>query len=339
MLHLVLLTICLAAHQAVSWELFASGDGFYNYAPCAIEDGEVHHFWWCQNTDPYQIADHIYYRRFTFSTKRWTARALALAPGAPGEWDSLHVCDPAVVKGLFLYRGVRYAYALLYLGTDLPTLKHNQVGIAFATSPEGPWVRYAGNPIVRGSAATWGAGQPSVISLDRQGRLLLFYTRQHEGGATYTYLAEVDFSDMEHPVIGAPRRVPTGGLSERAAGRAVVLHDADFAFDPTRKVFFLVRPQHPGEFGGPNPAGLCSHLEVASIPADALRAGKGHWTVVGHLGPEQTGFAYNHSPALAPDPYGWVPDPHHLRINFTVAARQREPLWSYALHGFILDLP
>ena len=324
---------------ATSWELFPSGEGFYNYAPCAIEDGRVHHFWWCQNTDPHQVVDHIYYRRYEFEENRWTPRELALAPGKPGQWDSLHVCDPAVVKGEFHYRGTDYAWLLFYLGTHDAACKHNQIGIALAHDPAGPWMRFAGNPVVKASASTWGVGQPSVVSLDRRSRLLLFYTRQEDDLSTHTYLSELDLSYMDNPTITPPIRVPTDGLAEQPGATGVVLNNADFALDPAGEIVYMVRPLHPNAFAmdGKLP-GISSHLELARIQAADLRAGKGRWERVAVIGPQETGFAHNHNAAIARDPYGYLPNPKHLRINLTVAARGPEPLWSYTLHGIVLEL-
>lgn len=328
------------AFAAVSWELFPAGEGFYNYAPCAIEDGRTHHFWWCQNTDPLRVVDHIYYRRFEFGENRWTPRELALAPGAPGQWDCVHVCDPAVVRGEFSYRGQVYAYAMFYLGTDDRGAKHNQIGLAVAREPSGPWLKIEANPVIKGSPNTWGVGQPSVVSLDKSARVLLFYTKQEENLATLTYMTELDLSNLDQPIIGENLRVPTEGLSERPGASQVILNNADFALDPTGEIFYIVRPQYPDEFLPPdkNP-GISSHLQIARISAADVRAGRGRWEVVAHIGPEQTGFAHNHNAAIARDWYGYLPDARHLRVNLSVAARQEKPLWSYVLHGIIIDVP
>jgi hypothetical protein len=65
----------------------------------------------------------------------------------PGCWDSFHVCDPSIVAGAFRYNGRRYSWALFYLGNDVDASRHNQVGVAFANDPAGPWTRMA-RPII-----------------------------------------------------------------------------------------------------------------------------------------------------------------------------------------------
>jgi hypothetical protein len=335
-----LIPACLGrSAEAISWQLFPGGEGHYNYAPTAIEEPTAHHFWWCRNAEPWVIVDYVYYSRWEVAEKRWTPPAQALAPGEPGQWDRVHVCDPAVVRGEFRYRGRAFAYAMLYLGTDDTACKHNQVGLALAADPAGPWTRFGANPIVAGSAATWGSGQPSVISLDRRGRLLVFYTQQEADLSTHTYLREANLRDLDHPVIGHPVRLPTDGLTERGPG-PVILNNADFALEPVSGDIVVVRPQHPNAFlqPGENP-GISSHLQVARIPARGLRRGGGRWRPVAAIGPENTGYAHNHNACLGRDAYGRLPDPHRLRVSLSVAGRVPDSLWTYTLHGIVLDMP
>lgn len=265
-----------------------------------------------------------------------------LFPSEEG-WDSLHVCDPAVVKGEFKYDGKVYNYALFYLGTYYPEgveCKHNQLGVAFSETPEGPWVKFKGNPIVEGSKHTWGVGQPSVISLNKKGKVLLFYTKQEDDFSTHTYMRELDFSFMDNPRFGEAKLVPTEGLREREEGMAVILSDADFAYDPKRDIFFLARPQHPYPL---HPSGeraiVSGYIQIAYIEGESLRSGKGGWKIIGEIGPEDSGFPLNHSPAIARNWYGWVDNPHKLRINFSTAKLGKDSLWSYTLYGIIIDIP
>jgi hypothetical protein len=330
-------TIAVAATAgAASWELFPAGEGLYNYAPCAVEDGP-HLFWWCRNREPRQVVDHIYHRRFEFARKRWTPPELALAPGAPGQWDSVHVCDPSVVRGRFRDGATEYAWAMAYLGCDTTTNRHNQVGLAFAVDAAGPWVRWPRNPVVAGLAATWGTGQPSLVSLDRRGRVALFYTQQDADLATHTWLAEIDLIDFSAPQLAAPVCLPTAGLTERTTA-APVLHDADFALDTDGTQLYVVRPLHPGDLNlAGQPVRLPSVVQVARAAQAEVRTGAGRWTVLAEVGPEQTGFAFCHGASFGRDPAGRVADGTRLRLNLAVASRQSDPLWSYTLHGVIVE--
>ncbi|MBC7328613.1 hypothetical protein H5T87_10975 [bacterium] len=320
------------------WMLFPKGSEFYNYSIYLIEEKDVHHLWWCQNADPYQVVDHIYYRQFHFSKNRWTPPQPVLMPSDEG-WDSLHTCDPAVVQGKFKYDGREYKFALFYLGTDSPNCKHNQIGVAFAQHPQGPWVKYKANPIIKGSERTWGVGQPSVISLDKKGKLLLFYTKQEEDFSTHTYMQELDFSDMSKPKFGEEKRVPTNGLREREEKTPVILNDADFAYNPKRDIFYLVRPQHPYPL---SPTGerciVSAYIQIGAIEGRKLRSGEGGWKIIGEIGPEDTGFPLNHSPSLSRNWYGWWENPQKLRINFSTARTGKDSLWSYTIYSVIIDL-
>lgn len=333
-----LLIIATISYSYSAWRLFPKGSEFYNYSVCAIEERDVHHFWWCQNADPHQIVDHIYYRKFILSKRKWTPSAPVLCP-SEGGWDSLHTCDPAVVKGEFRYQGEVYNYALFYLGTYSPDGKNNKIGVAFAKSPEGPWIKFKGNPVIQGSERTWGVGQASLISLDKKGKLLLFYTQQEEDFSTHTYMRELDFSDMDKPEVGEAMLVPTAGLKEREEGMAVILNDADFAYDPKRDIFFLVRPQHPYPSHPTGERSIVSgYIQVAYIEGKALRSAKGEWKIVREIGPEDSGFPLNHSPAIARNWFGWVENPGKLRINFSTANLGKDSLWSYTLYGIIIDV-
>lgn len=131
-----------------------------------------------------------------------------------GAWDRRHVCDPSVIKGEFAYRGENYSYLMAYLGCYVAD-RDNEIGLAVSKSPAGPWVRveYAADPEkdvnhidglvsekdpwTRGNrafiafdasfeeyydsaaaqiAGAWGVGQPSLVSVDKKGKVLVFYT-------------------------------------------------------------------------------------------------------------------------------------------------------------------
>lgn len=105
----------------------------------------------------------------------WTEHGQALGHGAKGAWDDYGVVAPYVVpdKGKFY---------LFYNGTnaDQPwnhptTLRHT--GIAIAESPEGPWRRFEGNPMLSpGPAGSWDSllvTDPHIIV--RQGQYWLYF--------------------------------------------------------------------------------------------------------------------------------------------------------------------
>ncbi len=324
---------------APSWELFPTPAGQYVYAACGIEEG-MHHLWWCQNRDPGQVTDYIAYRRFEFDRGAWTPVEWALAPGAEGQWDSAHVCDPTVASGRFRHGASEFRWVMAYLGCDTRTNQHNQVGLAFAEAPEGPWVRYAGNPVVAGSNSSWGAGQPSLLSLDEGGRVGLFFTRQEDDLSTHTWFQEADLSGLSAPRFGVPVRLTEAGLTERGPARPV-LHDADFALSQDRRQVYVVRPLAAGDLNLPGQVvRLPSVVQIARGEWEAIRRGGGEWTVLAEIGPGETGFAFAHSPSFGRDRYGRLPaGSGRVRLNLAVASRVRDPLWTYTLHGVLVELP
>lgn len=335
-------------------------DGFYNYAPTVIVDGNVVHAWWCQNREPYVVRDHIYYSfcenggagnpgstgssAVLVSSTGWAPPRPVLEPGRPGEWDSVHVCDPAVVAGSFRYAGEEYRYALFYTGTDQWDNNHNQIGVALAREWGGPWVRYAGNPIVAATGTdVWGVGQPSVVSIDGKGRLWLFYTRGDRSG-TYMVRRQLDFSDLSAPMIGFGLRLPEAGLTTGDGSRAI-LHNGDLVYDTGHDRFFLIAPRHP--FDPELPGFVSSVLQLASIGGEAIRSGYGHWQLVGTIGPADSGFPRNHNAALVRTPTGTLPSPPGtspgkgdiLDIVFTTAVTGEQWLWSYTLYEARREIP
>ena len=323
------------AAEVILWKgeatrLFSNGYGYYNYAPSVIETSTAQYYWWCQNDQPYVVRDYIFYRKRVLNNGHWVwePRQVALAPGEPGTWDSVHVCDPSVVKGRFAYRGEVYSLALFYLGTDQWDNNHNQIGVAFAKDWDGPWVKYDKNPIIRAlSTADWGVGQPNAVSLDGQGRIILFYTRGDYAG-TRMFVQELDFANMDQPDYGVPVKLPEAGLTSRD-GSKEVLHNASLVFDPASNRFYMVRPQHP--FDKELPSFVASALQINAIDADSIWSGTGVWEVLGTITSKETGFPRNHNAELSRTPFGTIPEPGVLTVTFTTAVTGDRWLWSYTL--------
>lgn len=330
------LCVCALGAEEFGWvgasrQLFDSPPGTYNYTPCAIEDGDAHHLWWCRNEVPFEVHDAIWYCQLRRGAAgAWESLPARVALGrTPGSWDGYHVCDPSVVRGSFAGADTVYRYALFYLGTDRSDCTNNRIGVAFASRLTGPWTKYEANPIVSGLADLWGVGQPSVMTIDCGGRLALFYTESARSGVRIVR-TELDFSDVRRLVVGAPRVVTTSGLRGRN-GEPAVFHNADFAHDVRRDEVVVVRPLHP--FASEVPDFVSAELEVACIESRALSAGNGTWRVLGQFGAAESGCARNHNASIARDAFGRVPDPDLVRLNLSVGHTGADWLWSYRLHG------
>lgn len=208
----------------LAYELFGDHDGIYNYCPSPVlVDAETMVVFYCANTVPGLVIDDIYARKGKLGADgRWAfgEKFRVLEPSRLG-WDCIHVCDPDVIRGEFHYNGEQYNWMMVYLGCDIHYCYHNQIGIAFAKQLEGPYVKYAGNPVV-GYEETfhWGAGQAALISLDGKGKFRMVYSQTVHDYArhiqeTHTFWRDCDFADANAPLIGEAVLLHEGGLENR----------------------------------------------------------------------------------------------------------------------------
>lgn len=318
-----------------AWEEWTETGRYYSYCPSYIQTSDTERYiYYCRNEFEGQIKDSIYMRPSIKKEESWEwgEAAVALVPSENG-WDSIHVCDPDVKEGSFLYNNHTYRYIMFYLGSDKSNSNHNQIGVAFADSMNGPWTKWEANPIIEfGFANYWGKGQPSAISLDGKGKLMLFYSCGDLEGTRMAY-REMDLSDMSNPWIGEERVVPTDGLTE-SDGSQVILHNGGLAYDEGTDRYYLVRPRHPFDIEAPN--FISSQLQVAYTPASTFHSGTGTWTVEGHVTPEQSEKERNHNSCLLTDTKGGlIGGADGYQINFTGSDIGGFPdnLWSYRLYG------
>lgn len=308
----------------------------YSYAPSAIIERKKERYWTCQNKEDGVVRDGIFY------TERVKGRIIlskpVLAAGAPGAWDSFHVCDPCVIAGQFRFKGTRYKYALLYLGNDVDASRHNQIGVAFTNDLAGSWVKYPQPLVTCPDDQSWGVGQASATSLNRKGRLLLFYTlgslRETRG-----LWREIDLSDMSRPLLGAPNPVPNGGLTN-IDGSPDFLNNFDVVYDPRRARFYAVREQHP--YPQDHPSYIAAGQQIVSISNASLRSG-GKWRVEGEITPALTGLPRNHNAGIERTIYGTLPRHDSIRVVFADSCAGSEcrdrAEWTYDLWEIRGELP
>ncbi len=341
-------------------------ENFYNYCPSVITEGsDTMHVWYCANAKSGNVTDYVAYRKGTLSGDgKWsfTEKQLVLEPTA-GTWDSRHTCDPSVVKGNYSYKGEQYNYLMAYLGCKTSDNTRNEVGIALAVSPEGPWIKPAElNPIANFyaneneyNAASWGYGQPSLINVDKNGTVILFYSKGIPQG-TYTYAEMWDLSDVDNA-----RKIREGMVSNvgvtNAGGQTDVINNADFAYDPVTNRLYCVKE----DFGYPTGGGVnwiagsntVMYMELSAdeeYPCKTLfDSPSARWTVFDKINEARTGFARNHNCGIVTDVYGWVANPSQLPVVYTMSRLVTDfPNWSgggqwpalhtYRLHGTIIEL-
>ena len=324
---------------------------YYRYAPAAIEENGVRTWFWCGNWASGVVTDHIVMRVDTWNGSGWTAgtEKVAMAPGPPGAWDDRHVCDPDVIAGEFRYTApgevapTIYRYALFYLGANDEAASGgvNQVGWALAEGLEGPWVRVSTDAPLVTATAWWGAGQPSAISLDGKGEVLLFYTRGDEQG-TRTVVRRGSLFDAHAPVLEAEVEVPVAGLERLDGSPDLDNHGGAVVYDAARDLLWLVRSAHP--FPGTCPDFISEALQVASIPAPAIWTGSGRWTVHANITSSMAGAGRVFDGGFVRTPFGQTLVPDSLAPVLSVAQECvgndfATSLWTYRTHDASLYLP
>lgn len=96
----------------------------------------------------------IYAQRSTSVNTGYSATGITnpLVPiGAGGSWEDRRTFEPWVGK-------VGAHYYMLYMAENVANL-YEKTGLAIADQPEGPFTKYAGNPVLAGDTGTWDTGQ------------------------------------------------------------------------------------------------------------------------------------------------------------------------------------
>ncbi len=319
----------------------ATQKGIYNYCPAVIEQEDgTRYIYYCTNQKSYDVTDYIGCRKGTPNadgTYTYGEETIALAP-SEDLWDAHHTCDPSVICGDFTYQGTSYRYLMAYLGCTSYDSQDNKIGLAVANSPEGPFVKVGNVPIVdftmdpTVTVFQWGVGQPSLVSMDKVGKVWLFYTRGDKNG-TRTVVRICDFSSLDAPVIGAETKLSTMGLKD-LSGNADILNNADFMYDPATERFYAASDCHPNPSDTPNY--IASHFRLTYFAKPAFTSAK--WQEVATIGESETGFARNHNVGLVRDIYGHLIHDGFITIYYTVSVTGDQSLWSYRIYDYYIPL-
>ena len=233
--------------------------------------------------------------------------------------------------------GVSYQFAMFYTGTQDPEGNggRNSIGVAFATSLAGPWVKRTGALIERRAEESWGVGQPTATAIEG-GRVLLAYTRSNP---TRMYAQELDLSDAGSPIVRkAAWALSTQGIPDGLLCRG------DMGFRPTDRRFYMV---HDAKQSAPDPTWLsntvfCSSIAEADFWDDQQT---GSWTLHGTIDQETTGWVKNHNAGLVKNLYGMLLEPGvaevptsgtpcmtlHVHVSVAKCTAWPEAFWTYRL--------
>lgn len=240
---------------------------WYNYCSSIFVEDGIAYCYYCRNVaSGNPAADRIWMRKGVKGDNvwYWSEPTLMLEARETG-WDKKGQCDPKVIKGNFKYGDEEYSYLMSYLGGagEGDANYGCTFGYAISKTPEGPWVRvdeispriaykdiYV-NP--NASNTLWGIGQPSMISCDKKGKVLVFYTKhlgyQLETNTDWTTIVERwDFSDLKNAKMEWSYQLRGYGLERRTGGEDTITN-ADFMYDPYRSTLYLVTDVHPFGIG------------------------------------------------------------------------------------------
>ncbi len=342
----------------------------FNYCPAIItekdKDGnQVMHIWYCTNKDDGVIMDHIGYRTgVQQSDGKWifSEEEIVLAP-TEGTWDGRHTCDPAVIKGEFRMQGETYNYLMAYLGCTTEDYQKNETGLAVAKDIGGPWVKVENlNPIIPwyddGDEATeqgkyedwqgtdriyWGTGMPSLLSVDGKGEIILIYQSTFRG----TGVRRIDLSDLDNPVEKFTVSLASSGIVN-SQGRSCNIGIPDFGYDPELGRLYVVSVTNERNPADVTLTRVNSHSMVAYIDGLAdmeavsatLQSRLYQWTMVGYVGPAETGWERNHNPGMVRDSYGCIPDSSQVGVVVATGHNSwpNENIFTYRLHGWLFDI-
>ena len=330
----------------------AENYAIYNYCPSIFEENGVRYAYYCSNMYNTNVKDYVAFRRGEKIDGEWywSEKQFVLAP-TESTWDSMHTCDPDVIKGEFKYNGETYNYLMTYLGCVTTNNQCNEVGLAVAKSPEGPFIKCDEiNPIVsytydpsRPEVFQWGYGQSSLVSVDKKGKVLLYYTQ----GTTTENGIRVerwDLSDLNNPVKEYSQKMFLKGIRTWDNTTTATISNADFAYDPVGKRFFVIGDGFPFVTAD-EPSFVAAKSFVGFVKAstaenavlgDIFNAYDGRsWNNVGFVSSAISGYERNHNACIVADEYGWLLN-GNLEVAYTVAELNKpsNSLWTYRIHRY-----
>ena len=321
-------------------------DGIYNYCPSVMQvSDDKMYIYYCTNSKSYNVTDYIGFREATKNpdgTWTWSEEKIVLSPTA-GTWDSRHVCDPSVVMGDFTYNGEKYSYLMAYLGCLTSNSQENEIGIAVAKNPDGPFVKvgnkafieYNRDMTINQDLFQWGVGQPSLINMDKSGEIMIFYTKGIPS-RTCTIVESWNLSDLNNPVRHSSVILSERGLYNLNNG-ADIINNADFVYDAEAKRFYASSDCHPNPSS--EPSFISSTFRITYFDKPSSYASFA-WRTLCTVGEKATGFARNHNTGILRDGYGHLPN-DYISVYYTVSitGTGNTSLWTYRIYDYHVKKP
>lgn len=148
-------------------------------------------------------------------------------------WAADMVTNPNIIK-------IGATYYLYYVGTTYNTISYpvvssearnnQQIGVASASSPAGPWTPSANNPILSPSVSDWDqniVNNPAVY-VDGAGDINMVYKSDLNGTPNDLRLGKVKLTTFEGPVTDRSTAAPNFGLSVFAEDPTIWFEDGKY---------------------------------------------------------------------------------------------------------------
>jgi len=288
-----------------------TGQNRYSYCPSVLrQSDDSKHIYFCGNPNPGIMVDNVYHF-IEYSNGTRTAPTSVLQPSL--SWDSHHTCDPCVIEGEFKMDAQTYKYAMFYLSNPVEYY-YNEIGVAFSNDLNAAsWNKYPqqvvtktwlheGDQDLGGGNKSWGVGQPSAVSLDKKGKVLLTYTIGDASGTRVAFTT-LDLSDMSKFERKTATNMNAAGL-DNLNGNQDYTCNCDFAINQTENKIVMVRPVQP------HPSTYPSYIPVAQevdyMDLNNFLAGIGKWTAIGRINVELSEYPRNHNACLMRDNFGHI---------------------------------
>lgn len=315
-----------------------TGQNRYSYCPSIVDNGDgTTHVYFC-GTKSNIFVDNIYHIQELADGTR-SAEKSVLQPSL--DWDSRHNCDPSVIEGDFKMDGVSYKYAMFFLSNPMEYY-YNEIGVAFSNDlAADSWVKYPyqvvkktwneeGDQFWSATNKSWGVGQPSAVSLDKKGKVLLTYTKGDADGTGLMW-RELDMSDMNNLVVGPAKHIVSNGWMQKDNNTQDYGTNADFAINLDEDKIVMVRPIHPHD--SEYPSFIASKVEVLWMPFSRFMQGEGKWTVMYRIEGKDTGFPRNHNAGLKRNSFGHIENWETPTVYFTVSKTAPDVAPEYGKHA------
>ncbi|MCM4155779.1 family 43 glycosylhydrolase [Gramella sp. AN32] len=146
-----------------------------------IKVGDLFYVWYSKGKISSGYDATIWYAT-SLDGKNWEEQGMALGKGKPETWEENSVFTPNILvaegKYWLFYTGVSKDYK------KKPYSPDSKIGIAVSTSPNGPWKRISGNPVLKNSNNREEFDSHLVDDaclIVREGRYLLYYKGRQLG--------------------------------------------------------------------------------------------------------------------------------------------------------------